>query len=557
MKKIYAVLFVVLICIPHDTWAKSKKKNIKGKQGSSEEIPSQPAIIAIEIVDPNENSTSSTNSKRTIENSLGYGYNSFGAGNTKLQVYKYSQHDIPPFKGDSTKLFAPSSGAVNHDISIQKSLQYTLPTITHYEQTNNVLQPGTTLYSTVNEKGQISGLSSSLSEPSGPNKGPIPVIVLRIYPDQLKDSTLQANLPDNHPFAKTINSVNIQSLLSHYINALQNPQILNQYSSSQNFGYSSPSASVNTARPTYYQETAYQNPSNYHNTNNQGVQSYQYYQQSMVPNHVSPALNNRYLPTQSYQPAIEPQEQQYYYQPQAYITKSVQESYPVQETITQYYQPNQQEEYSQQSQEQSLALQQYLLGNNGQYQQYYTSQSYEKNEPLLTHENYPGDKHTKVIFKTKEGGIKTTQNENTQSDAVKTINIRIPENVAKIEVQETERPYYTYDNTQAEESKPSEGLKSYYYLPPTLQNAFGPDAQNYEEMIKYYTRRGILSSQLLQNDEQEHQSQPYAQESKISKAKSTADSSTNDMITAYEETFPISTAAPTKKRVKSKKRIYH
>lgn len=55
------------------------------------------AIIAIQIVDPSDK-TDGKNTKRTIESSLGYGYQ---ISHPIYQLYKYSQHDIPPYKEPS------------------------------------------------------------------------------------------------------------------------------------------------------------------------------------------------------------------------------------------------------------------------------------------------------------------------------------------------------------------------------------------------------------------------------------------------------------------------
>lgn len=70
------------------------------KSLDSEAAPQEKkAILAIEIVDPSQK-TDGKNAKRTIESSLGYGYQN-GHSQPKYQVYKYSQHDIPPYKGDN------------------------------------------------------------------------------------------------------------------------------------------------------------------------------------------------------------------------------------------------------------------------------------------------------------------------------------------------------------------------------------------------------------------------------------------------------------------------
>lgn len=54
----------------------SAKISKKATKPQTERAASQRAIIAIEIVDPNENSTSKQ-SKRTIDGALGYGYSKY------------------------------------------------------------------------------------------------------------------------------------------------------------------------------------------------------------------------------------------------------------------------------------------------------------------------------------------------------------------------------------------------------------------------------------------------------------------------------------------------
>lgn len=215
----------------------------------------------------------------------------------RYEVYKYSQHDIPPYKGNTANVFTGSQDSVK----IEKSVQYTLPSVTEQVQETAALKPGTTLYSSLGSQGQIGGLTSSLSSISEleQNQSPVPVIVLRIYPDQLKDSTIQANLPKSHPFAKTINSINIQSLLLHYIKAFQAPvgttdqqhytaPVQSTYSApasgyssypSQTQDYSSPSQGYTyqtqyqqpEPSPQYYQQPSYyQKPSSQYSDYNSG-----------------------------------------------------------------------------------------------------------------------------------------------------------------------------------------------------------------------------------------------------------------------------------------------
>lgn len=80
-----------------------------------------PAILAIEIVDPEDNSTEArTNTKRTIENNLGYGYDGDIYGTSKkFMIYPYSQHDIPPAHV-RTRLDSGRS------VQVQKAVTYNL-----------------------------------------------------------------------------------------------------------------------------------------------------------------------------------------------------------------------------------------------------------------------------------------------------------------------------------------------------------------------------------------------------------------------------------------------
>lgn len=69
----------------------------------------------------------------------------------------------------------------------------------------------------------MSGLSPNA--PFQENHGNVPVIVLRVHPDQLAGISggglsgggLFANLPQSHPLAHSLNSIDLQSLLSGYL----------------------------------------------------------------------------------------------------------------------------------------------------------------------------------------------------------------------------------------------------------------------------------------------------------------------------------------------------
>ncbi|CAH0561043.1 unnamed protein product [Brassicogethes aeneus] len=220
-------ILVVVICLLGTIDARSKKKSSKDQletKSKHKKVPS--AIVAIEIVDPNENKTSSRNKKRTIESSLGYGYQQ-----PKFEVYKYSQHDIPAWKG-SNNLFSGS-------YTVQKSISYTLPT-QKYTEVNNapskMYLPGTRLYSTLDQNGHIGQLSQNVPvDTQGGHNPQVPVIILRVLPNQLNDphGSLHANLPTSHPFAANINSLDIQSLLSNYLQQGQQAYQQQQYEQPQ------------------------------------------------------------------------------------------------------------------------------------------------------------------------------------------------------------------------------------------------------------------------------------------------------------------------------------
>lgn len=171
-----------------------------------------PAIIAIEIVDPNANQTvANRNTKRTIEANLGYGQQAA----PKLEYYKYSQEDIPAYNGGaSTEIF----GATTPEGGAPPAQQQQYPQAPGLQQ---LYQPGTMLFSQLNNHGQLSQLTAG--PPLNTNIQQ-PVIVVRVRPDQLNSlaNGLFPNLPQSHPFASNLNNVDLSSLLSGYAqNALQ------------------------------------------------------------------------------------------------------------------------------------------------------------------------------------------------------------------------------------------------------------------------------------------------------------------------------------------------
>lgn len=396
--------------------AKSSKQEADSKTAQTSTAASAPAIIAIEIVDPNENQTSNKNSKRTIESNLGYGYE--GNKPAKFEVYKYSQHDIPPYKAPARDPYSKNSG--NHDYDIQKSIDYSVhpqEENPHYHgqsgysasptpsasPLNQYYQPGQMLYTTLNNQGHLGDLSANA--PYQGNPGNVPVIVLRIHPEQLAGlgGGLYANLPQTHPFASNINAVDIQSLLANYVqNLLQGQQKQNVYQAPDYHGYQGDYG---------YSNPGYQAPSQYYQPN--------YHQQYQYP----------------YQ----------YQQPQTFPDVS--------------------------------------------------------NPQLQTFENYPGEGHTKVIFKDGDKSSKSATPSVSSSPAYKgySEDVKAPEEQNKYghESQEHDHDayfydkpgqigshdYYSHDNYDKLDDKPNS--QDYYshdtYEPkPGSQNYFPEDHENYK-----------------------------------------------------------------------------
>lgn len=188
--------------------------------------------MAIEIVDNDaDNATLTRNTKRTIESSLGYGYNSVRS-KPRYEIYKYSQQDIPGLSSNSKNLFIPNNNyEANNQFDIQKSIAYNLGSSTNYQapiyksqqvvqthpQTAQYYQPGTTLFSTLNHQGQLGGFSRQIPQQQLAAQHAVPVIVLRVYTKQLSNAaSLYPNLPQSHPYSN-LNSIDLQSLLSGYV----------------------------------------------------------------------------------------------------------------------------------------------------------------------------------------------------------------------------------------------------------------------------------------------------------------------------------------------------
>lgn len=107
-------------------------------------------------------------------------------------------------------------------------------------------------------------------------------------------------------------------------------------------------------------------------------------------------FNRFQSPTTSKQPVKAPEAQQYYYvQPTAQTTYSTEP--------TNYYQS----EYSKQQSQAPQGQQYYTTNEQQQYQDYYQGSEEQQyvSPKLLTNENYPTSKHTRVVFRTKTGKV--------------------------------------------------------------------------------------------------------------------------------------------------------
>lgn len=211
-------------------------------------------------------------------------------------------------------------------------------------------QAGTTIFSTINQHGQIGDFSSQLPTHVGQGTGTIPVIVLRVLPAQLSSSHLYPRLPQSNTFAPLVNSLDIKSLLSNYFSKMN---VVPAYSVSK---YSSNPG---------YQESSYITDEQYYSQ-----PSHTYQEQTQYNDGDAYDMYRGQTPaTQIYKSQT--------YEPQAYkssfdIVKSLEQQPELYKLNTQY-QTNQ-----------------YLPANT-------------QTSALLTHENYPSKSHTRVIFKTPEG----------------------------------------------------------------------------------------------------------------------------------------------------------
>lgn len=115
----------------------------------------------------------------------------------------------------------------------------------------------------------------------------------------------------------------------------------------------------------------------------------------IIFNIVTIPFNRFQSPAPSKQPVKAPEVQQYYY-----VQPTAQPAYSTEPTN--YYQS----EYSKQ-QSQAPQPQYYTTNEQQQYQDYYQGSEEQQyvTPKLLTNENYPTSKHTRVVFRTKSGKL--------------------------------------------------------------------------------------------------------------------------------------------------------
>lgn len=342
---------------------KNPPKEESETQTSNSKVSStKPAILAIEIVDSNNEDASSSknkNAKRTIETSVGYGFQHMYAAEEppKFEIYKYSQNDIPPYKPDTNKLYSKGGGSVEilkaktyhlGSSVVTQGPEYLPPSFS--QPSSHAIphtQTGTTLYSTVDKNGKVGDLSLQVPYQDVPQSGNgyVPVILLRVYTNQLTNpSAFYPNLPQTHPFSH-LNSINLQTLLGGLS--------LNNYVSSY------------TAQPQDYHQTIQ------HQEYRQAVQPEEYHQTVQAQAHrqtVQPQVHHQSVQPQVFSPTVQPQIYQTAMQPQLY------------QPAAQYHQLPQPQVYLQMPYDEA--------------KEYYNQHKV----PAYTYENYPDDAHTRVIF---------------------------------------------------------------------------------------------------------------------------------------------------------------
>lgn len=284
---------------------------------------------------------------------------------------------------------------------------------------SNYYQPGTRLFSTISHNGQIGDFSNQLPERLGEGSATVPVIILRILPAQLASNHFYPNIPKSNVFAPLINSLDIKPLLNNYLSKV-NPQP----------EYSTPSyqPQVSYQEPTYqkpsYQAPAYQKPSyqapNYQAPSYQApsFQTPRYQAPSyQAPSYQAPSYQKPNYAESSYQ---EPDHQEPKYEPNSQYSKEPSQTY--QHQTQQDYQNYQtqvpsseiyrSQSYPTQVIDSHFEIVKSLERDPISYNIQSTTEGKKylpptRSQDLLTHENYPSDSHTKVIFKTKEGILDT------------------------------------------------------------------------------------------------------------------------------------------------------
>lgn len=302
--------------------------------------------------------------------------------------------------------------------------------VKNYQDTKSYHQSGITLFTTLDQQGHVGQITEQFPPQAYQSMSShVPIIVLRVYTDQLGNAeNLYPNLPESHPYVN-LNSINLQSLLSNYMQAIVQ----------------------NT--PHAYQQQQQQQEQPY-----QQSQVYQQQQQEV------------YQHPQLYQ-------QQGSYQQSEIYQKPIQQQT---EEVHQQQKPHQQTETYQQS---VLAYPQTQLYTQSQktYLQHYEDD--EKNSSdLETHENYPDDSHTKVIFHKQPKYTKTT---------IGTDNYNIP--LQYNYHTQTVAPSYMY-------VRPEVTTSNYYYVEPNqLQQQQQQEEEQQQQYLQNYYQQYVAYQQQLQN----------------------------------------------------------
>lgn len=383
-------------------------------------------------------------------------------------IYPYSQVDIPASKGQHRETAT--------DIEIQPSHSFEI------KETSNEQ------YQTHNYNNQQQSRDSYNQQKSNQQteyEDPVPVIVLRIPGPQKYALHLQALLQQYlelraTQYIKALEEQESQGLLMH-------PQ--HYASQSQQMAYIPMMAIPQMYNPYYQEQQQYQQ---------------QYYQQQ--------APEETYHHQQQEEQHHQQQEEQQHHQQQ-------QQS---------YYQQSQ-PEYHQPQQEYQIATSYQNFVTTPSYTEESHSHSHHEPEPLLTSENYPSDKHTRVIFKKK----KNRHYSRAMSTPVPTITY-VHEQEEGVH-QEQAQTYYTHENPTEE---------AIITVTQRSKSTF-KDPYNYHAALESQPSSGYVSSGYdhLNSKRMAQQFSPTPQQQKtrrmVNKLKRSRNSTQNDKHTEASSEAPV------------------